>query len=110
MKAYGVSTQMKLLQQYFHMALFIFYVLLTFQSVHENLWCHHSKNLSSAVLSHIIIRSSVSIPKSSFRHGGIRFSEFTKGSSIFCSTLFSRRAPLGKKMIYAVDSYGMGVK
>ena len=26
-------------------------------------------------------------PKDSFPHGGIRFSEFTKGSSIFCSTV-----------------------
>ena len=64
MKSFGVIVQMKPLQQYFHhIVLFIFNVVLTFQSVHENLWCHHSKNISSAVLSHIIIRSSVSVPK-----------------------------------------------
>ena len=34
MKSYGVAIQMKLLQQYFHMVLFI-YVTLTFESVDE---------------------------------------------------------------------------
>ena len=42
MKSYGVTIQMKPLQQYFHMVPFIFYVVLTFESVDEILWCDHS--------------------------------------------------------------------
>ena len=38
MKSYGTTTQMKPLQQYFHMVPFIKYVVLTFQSVDEILW------------------------------------------------------------------------
>ena len=52
MKSYGVSTQMKPLWQYFHMVLFIKCVVLTFESVNEILWCYHSYESSSAVLSH----------------------------------------------------------
>ena len=52
MKSYGVAIQMKPLQQYFHMVLFIEYVVLTFESVDEILWCYHSNETSSAVLSH----------------------------------------------------------
>ena len=52
MKSYGVTIQMKSLQQYFHMVLFILYVVLTFESVDEILWCDHSNEISSAVLSH----------------------------------------------------------
>ena len=33
MKSYGVTIQMKPLQQYFYMVLFIWYVVLTFESV-----------------------------------------------------------------------------
>ena len=44
--------QMKPLQQYFHMALFIQYVVLVFESVDEILWCYQSNETSSAVLSH----------------------------------------------------------
>ena len=51
MKSYGVTVQMKPLQQYFHMTLFIQYVVLTFESVYEILWCYHSNETSSAVLS-----------------------------------------------------------
>ena len=51
MKSYGVTIQMKPLQQYFHMVLFIQYVVLTFESVDETLWCDHSNGTSSAVLS-----------------------------------------------------------
>ena len=51
MKSYGVTIQMKPLQQYFHMVLFIYYVVLTFESVDEILLCHHSNETSSAVLS-----------------------------------------------------------
>ena len=54
MKSYGVTiTQMKPLQQYFHTVLFIYYVVLTFKSVDEILWCYHNSNETSpAVLSH----------------------------------------------------------
>ena len=48
----GVTNQMKPLQQYFHKVLFILYVVLTFESVDEILWCYHSNEISSAVLSH----------------------------------------------------------
>ena len=43
---------MKPLQQYFHVILFIKYVVLTFEAVNEILWCYHSIETSSAVLSH----------------------------------------------------------
>ena len=52
MKSYGLTIQMKPLQQCFHMVLFIWYVVLTFESVDEILWCDHSNETSSAVLSH----------------------------------------------------------
>ena len=48
----GVTVQMKPLQQYFRMVLFVFYVVLTFESVDEILWCCHSNEFSSVVLSH----------------------------------------------------------
>ena len=48
----GVTIQMKPLQQYFHTTLFIQYVVLNFESVDEILWCCHSNEISSAVLSH----------------------------------------------------------
>ena len=47
----GVTNQMTPLQQYFHRVLFILYVVLTFGSVDEILWCCHSNETSSAVLS-----------------------------------------------------------
>ena len=52
MKSYGVTIQMKPLQQYFHMVLFIYYVALNFESVDEILWCYHSNETSLTVLSH----------------------------------------------------------
>ena len=55
------TNQMTPLQQFFHMVLFIQYVILTFKSVHEILWCDHSNKTSSAVLSHgtiYLVRSS----------------------------------------------------
>ena len=55
MKSYGVTIQMKPLQPDFRMVLFVSYVVLTFQSVDEILWCDHSKETSSAGLSHGII-------------------------------------------------------
>ena len=48
---YGVTIQMKLLQQYFRKVLFIYLVLLTFESVDETQWCDHSNETSWAVLS-----------------------------------------------------------
>ena len=36
MKSFGVTIQMKPLQQFFHMVLFIKYVVLTFMSVNES--------------------------------------------------------------------------
>ena len=51
MKPYGVTIQMKPPQQYFHKVLFIQYVVLTFKSVDKTLWCDHSNETSSAVLS-----------------------------------------------------------
>ena len=52
MKSYGVTIQMKPLQQYFHMVLFIYYVVLNFESVDEILRCYHLNETTSAVLSH----------------------------------------------------------
>ena len=52
MKSYGVTINMKPLQQYFHMVLFIAYVVLTFESVDETLWCYHSNETFSAVFLH----------------------------------------------------------
>ena len=46
---------MKPLQQYFHMVLFVMYVVLTFESVDEILWCYHSNETSWAELSHSTI-------------------------------------------------------
>ena len=40
MKSYGVTIQMKPLQRYFHMVLFIENVVLTFESVDEILRCN----------------------------------------------------------------------
>ena len=52
MKSYGVSIRTKPLQPDFHMVLCVEYVALTFESVSEILWCDHSKEISSTVLSH----------------------------------------------------------
>ena len=53
MKSYGVTIQMKATQQYFPVVLFIMSckVVLTFESVNEILWCDHSNESYSAVLS-----------------------------------------------------------
>ena len=53
MKSYGVTIQMKAIEQYFPVVLFImlYKVVLTFESVDEILWCNHSNETSSAVLS-----------------------------------------------------------
>ena len=54
MKSYSVTIQMKATEQYFLVVLFImlYKVVLTFESVDEILWCYHSNETSSAVLSH----------------------------------------------------------
>ena len=52
MKSYDVTIQMKPLEQYFHMALFIKFLVLIFESLDEILWCDHSNETSSGVLSH----------------------------------------------------------
>ena len=49
MKSYGVTIQMKPVQQYFHMVLFIQYLVLTFESVDEIPWCDHSNETSSII-------------------------------------------------------------
>ena len=54
MKSYGQTIQMRPLQQYFHMVLFIEYVVLTFEFVDEILWCYHSNETSFAVL-HMVL-------------------------------------------------------
>ena len=46
MKYYGATIQMKPLQQYFHMVLFICYVVLNFLSVEKILWSDHSNEIS----------------------------------------------------------------
>ena len=51
MKSYGVTVQLKPLEQYFHMIL-VLSVVPTFQSVYEILWYDHSNETSSAVRSH----------------------------------------------------------
>jgi len=48
MKSYGVIIQMKPLQQYFHMVLFILYVVLTFETVDAILWDDHLNATSSS--------------------------------------------------------------
>ena len=52
MKSFGVTIQMKPLQHYFHMVLFIEYVVLTFEFVDEILWCYHSNETLLSELSH----------------------------------------------------------
>ena len=52
MKSRGVTIQMKLLQQCFHLVLFISYVILTIEFVDEILQCDHSYETYIAVLSH----------------------------------------------------------
>ena len=49
MKSYGVTVtiQIKPLQQYFHTIQFTSYLVLTFESVYEILWCDHSNETSS---------------------------------------------------------------
>ena len=52
-KSYDVTIQMKATDQYFPVVLFImlYKVVLTFESVDEILWCYHSNESYSAVLS-----------------------------------------------------------
>ena len=55
MKFYGVTIQMKPLQQYYHIVVFIQYVFLAFESVDEILWCYNSNETSSAVHFHVVL-------------------------------------------------------
>ena len=50
MKSSGVTNW-----QYFHMVQFIQYVVLTFESVDEIVWCYHSNETSSAAFSQGVI-------------------------------------------------------
>ena len=52
MNSYGVTIQMKSLRQNFYTVLFIWYVVLFFDSVDEILQCYHLNETSLAVLSH----------------------------------------------------------
>ena len=54
MKSCSVTIRMKATEQYFPVVLFImlYKVVLTFESVNEILWCCHSNETSSTVLSH----------------------------------------------------------
>ena len=49
MKSYRMTIQMKPLQKFFHILLCI---VLTFESVDAILWCYHSNETSSEILSH----------------------------------------------------------
>ena len=51
MKSYSVTIQMKPFQEYFHMVLFIEYVVLTFESVDEIPLCYYSNETSLSELS-----------------------------------------------------------
>ena len=53
MKPYYVAIQMKAIEQYFPVVLFImpYKVVLPFDSVDEMLWCGHSNETSPALLS-----------------------------------------------------------
>ena len=68
MKSYGVTIQMKATEKYFPVVLFImlYKVVLTFESVDEILWCHHSNETFLAVLSHGIICFSVLYNRDNF--------------------------------------------
>ena len=54
MKSLSVTNQIMATEQYFPVVLFImlYKVVLTFESVDEILWCYHSNETSSKVLSH----------------------------------------------------------
>ena len=49
MKSYGVTIQMKPLQEYFQMVVLYILQALTFESVDEIQWRDHSNEISSAV-------------------------------------------------------------
>ena len=52
-KFYGVTIQMKPLQQYFDLGtIYLVCSSNSFESVDQILWCYHSDETSSAVLSH----------------------------------------------------------
>ena len=51
MKFRGITIQMKPLQQYFHMMLYVLYIVVIFESADEILWYYQSNETFSAVLS-----------------------------------------------------------
>ena len=55
MKSYGVSIQMKPLQQYFHMVLFFYNEVVTLRSVAEIPWCYHPNETFSGEVLHTAI-------------------------------------------------------
>ena len=50
MKSYGVTIQMKPLQQYFHTVLYFYYVVLTFHAVDQILWCNQAKKVVLSIM------------------------------------------------------------
>ena len=50
MKSYGVTIQMKPLQQYFHTVLYFYYVVLTFPAVDQILWCNQAKKVVLSIM------------------------------------------------------------
>ena len=52
MKSYGVTIEMKPLQQYFHMVINLVCIGFNFESVSEILWCDHSNETSLSELLH----------------------------------------------------------
>ena len=52
MKSYGVTIEMKPLQQYFHMVITLVCIGFNIKSVSEILWCDHSNESSLSELLH----------------------------------------------------------
>ena len=52
MKSCGVTIRMKPFHLYFHIVLVIQFVVPTFESVDDILWCYHSNETFLALLSH----------------------------------------------------------
>ena len=66
MKSYGVTIQMKPLQQHFRIVLFIQHAVITFESVSKILLCDYSNETSLAVLSQSTIYFSAYFYKTKF--------------------------------------------
>ena len=104
-----------ILQQYFHMVLFDLYVVLTFESVDEILWCRHSNEFSSVVLSHFAIcfvhsstfgtvggiqwcYHSTETSLTNLFQSTIYFLEFSNRNLIFCDYFFGLTVRPGKRI------------